>query len=110
MAEGLLTGILTSTNVILASSFAIYDIMSGDNKQNFGDTLSGGIQDISALLPLLGTEQCERHAGSALDKGFLYAAATPLSIFGSLGVAKTAYVTLIATSTSTIGISTIQSG
>ena len=71
--------------------------MSG--KTNFGDTLTNGIQNVSALLPLLGTEQCERHIGSALEKGFLYAAAAPLSIFGSLGVVKTAFATLLATIT-----------
>ncbi|KAK1225501.1 hypothetical protein PQX77_011559 [Marasmius sp. AFHP31] len=66
---------------------------------NFGDTLSSGIQDVAALLPLLGTEQCERHVGTALEKGYIYAAATPLSIFGSLGIVKTAFATLIATTT-----------
>ncbi|KAK1230260.1 hypothetical protein PQX77_006656 [Marasmius sp. AFHP31] len=66
---------------------------------NFGDTLSGGIQEVSALLPLLGTEQCERHVGTALDKGWLFAAAAPLSIFGSLGIVKTAFATLLATMT-----------
>ncbi|KAL0068389.1 hypothetical protein AAF712_004467 [Marasmius tenuissimus] len=66
---------------------------------NFVDTLSGGIQEVSALLPLLGTEQCERHVGTALDKGYLFAAATPLSIFGSLGIVKTAFATLLATTT-----------
>ena len=65
----------------------------------FGDTLSSGIQDVAALLPLLGTEQCERHVGTALEKGYLYAAATPLSIFGSLGIVKTAFSTLLATTT-----------
>ncbi|KAK1217381.1 hypothetical protein PQX77_019981 [Marasmius sp. AFHP31] len=67
--------------------------------QNFGDTISNGIQDIAALLPLLGTEQCERHVGEALQKGYLYAAATPLSIFGSLGVVKTSFATFLAATT-----------
>ncbi|KAL0058154.1 hypothetical protein AAF712_015178 [Marasmius tenuissimus] len=67
--------------------------------QSFGDTISSGIQDIAALLPLLGTEQCERHVGDALQKGYLYAAATPLSIFGSLGVVKTSFATFLATMT-----------
>ncbi|KAK1227988.1 hypothetical protein PQX77_008990 [Marasmius sp. AFHP31] len=66
---------------------------------NFGDTLSGGIQEVSALLPLLGTEQCERHVGTALEKGYLFAAAAPLSIFGSLGIVKTAFATLLGTTT-----------
>jgi hypothetical protein len=59
-------------------------------------TLTSGIQDISALLPLLGTEQCERHIGSALTKGYLYAAATPMSIFGSLGMATAGFKTCLA--------------
>ncbi|KAG7096436.1 hypothetical protein E1B28_003873 [Marasmius oreades] len=67
--------------------------------QTFGDIISDGIQDVAALLPLLGTEQCERHVGTALDKGFLYAAATPLSVFGSLGIVKAAFATLLATIT-----------
>ncbi|KIK55716.1 hypothetical protein GYMLUDRAFT_112006, partial [Collybiopsis luxurians FD-317 M1] len=57
----------------------------------FGTTVTGGIQDVSALLPLLGTEQCERHIGSTLDKGYLYSAASPMSIFGSLGIAKAGF-------------------
>ncbi|KAJ8092798.1 hypothetical protein PM082_023627 [Marasmius tenuissimus] len=67
--------------------------------QNFGDTISNGIQDIAALLPLLGTEQCERHVGDALQKGYLYAAAAPLSIFGSLGVVKISFATFVAAMT-----------
>lgn len=63
---------------------------------SFFGTLTGGIQDISGLLPIIGTEQCETHIGSALEGGYLYAAATPLSIFGSLGVVKAGIVVLIA--------------
>ena len=61
-----------------------------------GATLTGGIQDVSALLPLLGTEQCEEHASSALTKGYLYAAATPVSLFGSLGLARAGLKTFVA--------------
>ncbi|KAF8815140.1 hypothetical protein BYT27DRAFT_7058065, partial [Phlegmacium glaucopus] len=61
-----------------------------------GSTLTGGIQDISALLPLLGTEQCEIHVSSALTRGYLYAAATPMSIFGSLGMVRAGFKTLVA--------------
>ncbi|KAJ8096417.1 hypothetical protein PM082_011580 [Marasmius tenuissimus] len=68
-------------------------------KRNFFDTVSNGIQDIAAILPLLGTDQCERHVGEALQNGYLYAAATPLSIFGSLGVVKVSFATLLATTT-----------
>src|SRR6266567_5321674 len=69
--------------------------MSGPS-QNIGRTLTGGIQDIAALLPLLGTDQCEKHVGSALDGGFLYSAAAPLSIFGSLGIVKIGISVLIS--------------
>jgi hypothetical protein len=60
------------------------------------DPLTNGIQDLSALLPLLGTEQCEEHVASGLTKGFLYSAAAPISIFGSLGVAKAGFKTFLA--------------
>jgi len=63
---------------------------------SFGATITGGIQNIAGLLPLLGTQQCEEQIGSALTKGYLYAAATPMSIFGSLGVARAGFETLIA--------------
>lgn len=62
----------------------------------FGSTITGGIQDVSALLPLLGTEQCEDHVGSALVNGFLYASAAPLSIFGSLGIVRAGFKALAA--------------
>ncbi len=71
----------------------------GDTSTGFGalgNTLTGGIQDISALLPLLGTEQCETHIGSALSEGWLYVAATPMSIFGSLGMARAGFKALVA--------------
>ncbi|KAF8804673.1 hypothetical protein BYT27DRAFT_7225291 [Phlegmacium glaucopus] len=61
-----------------------------------GSTLTGGIQDIAALLPLLGTEQCEVQVSSALTRGYLYAAATPMSIFGSLGMVRAGFKTLLA--------------
>jgi hypothetical protein len=67
-----------------------------DSGISFGKTITGGIQDISALLPLLGTEQCEDHVSSALTKGYLYAAATPMSIFGSLGMVRAGFKTLVA--------------
>ncbi|KAK7051672.1 hypothetical protein VNI00_004651 [Paramarasmius palmivorus] len=67
--------------------------------ENIGTTLANGIQDVSALLPLLGTEQVECHVGSALEKGYLYAAASNLSLFGSLGSAKAAFATCVGTIT-----------
>ncbi|KAJ7622282.1 hypothetical protein FB45DRAFT_798377 [Roridomyces roridus] len=61
-----------------------------------GNALVSGIQDISAFLPIVGTDQCERHVGEALTGGFLYAAATPLSIFGCLGIVKAGATILCA--------------
>lgn len=60
-----------------------------------GSTIARGIQDVSAFLPLIGTEQCEKQTGSALTRGYLYAAAAPLSIFGSLGIVKAGISILI---------------
>jgi hypothetical protein len=62
----------------------------------FGATITGGIQDVAGLLPLLGTEQCEEHIGSALTGGYLYSAATPMSLFGSLGMARAGFKAFIA--------------
>ena len=59
-------------------------------------TLTSGIQTIAALLPLLGTDQCEERVSAALTNGFLYAAATPMSLFGSLGLAQAGFKTLLA--------------
>ncbi|KAL0574788.1 hypothetical protein V5O48_007180 [Marasmius crinis-equi] len=73
--------------------------MSHPSDANVGDTISEGIQDVAALLPLLGTDQCERHVGAALESGYIYAAATPLSIFGSLGIVKAAFATYLASVT-----------
>ncbi|KAI3620745.1 hypothetical protein WG66_002416 [Moniliophthora roreri] len=70
-----------------------------DKSASFGNTLSSGIQDVAALLPLLGTEQVERHIGSSLEKGYLYSAAATLSLFGSLGAVKVAFATCVATIT-----------
>ncbi|KAF9000865.1 hypothetical protein BDQ17DRAFT_1211986, partial [Cyathus striatus] len=61
-----------------------------------GQTVIDGIQEISAILPLLGTEQCEEHSGSALRGGFCYVGITPVSIFGSLGVVKTGINVLVS--------------
>ncbi|KAF7367952.1 hypothetical protein MSAN_00860400 [Mycena sanguinolenta] len=55
---------------------------------------TSGIQDVSAFLPLLGTDQCEEHVSSALERGFFYAAGAPISIFGSLGIVKAGLTTL----------------
>ncbi|KAJ7842656.1 hypothetical protein B0H14DRAFT_2359507 [Mycena olivaceomarginata] len=63
---------------------------------NDGASLVSGIQDISAFLPIIGTDQCERHVGEALEGGYLYAAAAPLSMFGSLGIVKGCTAILVA--------------
>jgi hypothetical protein len=49
----------------------------------FGATITGGIQNVARLLPLLGTQQCEEQVGSALKNGRLHATVTPMLIFGS---------------------------
>src|ERR1700749_3579471 len=67
-----------------------------DSGTSFGGTLTGGIQDISALLPLLGTEECEEHVSSALTYGYLYAAASPISLFGSLGITRAGFKVLMS--------------
>ncbi|KAG6916636.1 hypothetical protein DXG01_006056 [Tephrocybe rancida] len=59
-------------------------------------TLVGGIQDIAGFLPVLGTGQCEEHIGSALSRGYIYAAASPISVFGSPGVILAGIKTLAA--------------
>ena len=59
-------------------------------------TLTDGIQDIAAILPLLGTEQCSVQVSSALTRGYLYAASAPMSIFGSLGVVSAGFKTLVS--------------
>jgi hypothetical protein len=65
------------------------------SSRGIGSTLTGGIQDIAAILPLLGTEHCSVQVSSALTRGYLYAAATPMSIFGSLGVVSAGFKTLV---------------
>lgn len=61
-----------------------------------GSSLISGVQNISAFLPILGTEQCEKHVGEALKGGYLYAAASRLSIFGCLGIVKACAAIFVA--------------
>ncbi|KAJ7938883.1 hypothetical protein B0H13DRAFT_2301087 [Mycena leptocephala] len=68
-----------------------------------------GIQDISAFLPIIGTEKCECHVGEALEGGFLYAAAAPLTLFGSLGIIK-AGVAILCASASPRAAKTLADG
>jgi hypothetical protein len=69
--------------------------MSSSNG-GIGSTHTGGIQDIAAILPLLGTGQCSVQVSSALTRGYLYAASAPMSIIGSLGVVNVGCKTLAA--------------
>lgn len=55
-----------------------------------------GIQNLAALIPLLTTSLVEKHITKALSNGLLYAAAAPMSIFGSLGIAKAGCIALCA--------------
>ena len=73
----------------------ISEVMSSGSR-GIGSTLTGGIQDIPRILPLLGTEQCSIHVSSALTRGYLYAASAPMSLFGSLGVVSAGFKTLLA--------------
>ena len=66
------------------------------SSSGIGSTLTGGIQDVAGILPLLGTEQCSIHVSSALTRGYLYAASAPMSIFGSLGVVNAGFKTFLA--------------
>ena len=66
------------------------------NNGGIGSILTGGIQNVAAIIPLLGTEQCSDQVSSALTRGYLYAASSPMSIFGSLGVVSAGFKTLFA--------------
>ncbi|KAF9470983.1 hypothetical protein BDN70DRAFT_979480, partial [Pholiota conissans] len=66
------------------------------SQSSIASTVTAGIQDISALLPLLGTDQCKEHTGSALGRGYLYTSLTPISIFGSLGIVKAGFNVFVA--------------
>ncbi|KAK7016996.1 hypothetical protein VNI00_012588 [Paramarasmius palmivorus] len=85
----------SSSHLLHISKLEPYPNAMSDKPQDFGDTLSSGIQDVAALLPLLGTDQCERQAGSSLEKGYMYSAASILSLFGSLGIAKAGFATFL---------------
>ncbi|KIJ26080.1 hypothetical protein M422DRAFT_88380, partial [Sphaerobolus stellatus SS14] len=65
-----------------------------DPPSSLGGITTAGIQDVTAILPLLGTDQCESHIACAMERGWFYAALTPVSIFGSLGIVKASFVTL----------------
>ncbi|KAH8550986.1 hypothetical protein BGW37DRAFT_539251 [Umbelopsis sp. PMI_123] len=55
---------------------------------SFGGVPSNGIQDISAIAALFGTELCSDHLLNALSSGYLYSAVSGISMFGSLGLIK----------------------
>ncbi|KAM3581120.1 hypothetical protein VKS41_006560 [Umbelopsis sp. WA50703] len=57
---------------------------------SYGTTLSGGIQDVSAIAGLLGTEACAQHALNCFTGGYMYVASQPWSMLGSLGAVKAA--------------------
>ena len=59
-------------------------------------TESGGIQRTAVILPVVGAEHCLDQVSSALSQGYLHAAAMPLSIFGSIGLVKAGFKTLLA--------------
>lgn len=49
---------------------------------------AGGIQDISVVATILGTELCEQHLDNILDNGYLYGSIVSISMFGILSVTK----------------------
>jgi len=63
--------------------------------------ITSGIQQISFLVPFLQTEDCETNLGNALTRGYLFSAAAPLSIFGSLGILKQGFILWLLTGAST---------
>ncbi|KAH8551871.1 hypothetical protein BGW37DRAFT_557101 [Umbelopsis sp. PMI_123] len=64
--------------------------MANNSTTSFGNVLSGGIQDISAIAALFGTELCSNHLINAMSSGYLYSAVSGISMFGSLGLIKAA--------------------
>ena len=60
----------------------------------FSPTISSGIQDVAAILSLVGTGD----VGSALTKGYLFPASAPMSIFGCLGLLSVGFKTFVACS------------
>ncbi|KAF9068377.1 hypothetical protein BDP27DRAFT_1448414 [Rhodocollybia butyracea] len=71
------------------------------SQTTFGATFTSGIQDIPASLPTLGTDQRKSHVGAASDGGHPHATATPLSMFGCLGIVQ-ASVGILLTSASSL--------
>ncbi|KAG1052587.1 hypothetical protein G6F43_005285 [Rhizopus delemar] len=61
--------------------------MSEDN-ESFGSIFASGIQDVAAVLGILGTEMCDGNAALTLSKGYLFPAACSTSMFGVLGLSK----------------------
>jgi len=74
--------------------FAGVVAQQNNQQNNYGTTLATGIQDISAVAALFGTDICEKHVLNSLGGGWLYASAAGLSMFGSLGIAKAALITI----------------
>ena len=58
----------------------------------FSPTIMSGIQDVAAILSLLGTGD----VGSALTQGYFFAASAPMSIFGCLGLLSVGFKTFVA--------------
>ncbi|KAJ7058329.1 hypothetical protein C8F01DRAFT_958828, partial [Mycena amicta] len=57
------------------------------------------VAGISVFLSIFRTDQCEHHIGSVLEGGYLYAGATPLSLFECLGIIKASIAILFASIT-----------
>ena len=72
------------------------DAMSSSSDEKIVSTLIDGIQLIATILPLLGTDEWSEQLSSALTRGYIYAAAAPMSVFGGLGVVRAGFMTFLA--------------
>lgn len=95
---GYVSNMSSTTNISFAGNISSPGNTTSVNSpsSSIGGAVTSGIQDISALATLLGSQQCEEHVASSLVGGFLYASATSLSIFGSLGIVSAGLKALVA--------------
>lgn len=83
-----------SVQSIIVVNVALAQDPNGGQSHSYGETLTTDIQDISAVAALFGTDMCERHVLGSLTTGSLYTAASGISMFGSLGIAKVGIITI----------------
>ncbi|KAG2184416.1 hypothetical protein INT43_000325 [Umbelopsis isabellina] len=97
LAENLMVGSLKPVALVKAVTVSVlYDLIAGlpsvaaqeDQPPSYGSVLSSGIQDISAIAALFGTETCANHTLECMAGGYMYAATQSWSMLGSLGLVK----------------------